>query len=102
MSARVLLMRLSCRTSAKGVEYLSGFLGCARVVAFKAKETDKFGNAQWAIYFAEPEPKNAQQRSQPTTSAVPQDDPSAWSKQRRDAYQNELAARFQPDEEIPF
>jgi N-dimethylarginine dimethylaminohydrolase len=31
---RVLLMTLSERTSAKGIEYLSGWLGRARVVAF--------------------------------------------------------------------
>jgi hypothetical protein len=58
MSARVLLMRLSCRTSAKGLEYTSGFLGCARVVAFKAKEQDKFGNEQWEVFVSEPEPKS--------------------------------------------
>jgi hypothetical protein len=59
-SPRVLLMRLSCRTSAKGNEYLSGYLGAARVIAFKAKEPDKFGNPQWEVFVAEPEPKGDQ------------------------------------------
>jgi hypothetical protein len=54
---RVLLMRLSCRTSVKGTEYLSGFLGAARLVGFKSKEPDKYGNEQWEIYAQEPEPK---------------------------------------------
>jgi hypothetical protein len=49
------LLRLSCRTSAKGAEYLSGFLGCARVVAFKAKEPDKYGNEQWEVFVSEPD-----------------------------------------------
>jgi hypothetical protein len=53
---RVLLMRLSIRESAKGTPYLSGFLGCARVVAFKGK----FGNAVWEVFVAEPQPKGDQ------------------------------------------
>jgi hypothetical protein len=57
MSARVLLLTLSERTSAKGVAYMSGFLGKARVVAFKAKEPDKYGNPQWELYVHEHEPK---------------------------------------------
>jgi hypothetical protein len=72
---RVLLMRLSCRTSAKGSEYLSGFLGCARVVAFKAKEPDRSGNEQWEVYLSEPEPKDGQ-RQQPTRGQ------STWNRAR--------------------
>jgi hypothetical protein len=72
MSARVLLMRLSCRTSSKGREYLSGYLGCSRVVAFKAAEPDKFGNEQWEVYVAEPEPKGeAEQRQAPRQEQAP-------------------------------
>ena len=40
---RVLLMRLSERTSARGNAYLSGWLGKASVVAFRG-EPDKHGN----------------------------------------------------------
>jgi hypothetical protein len=54
MTARVLLLRLSCRTSAKGAEYLSGFLACP-CVAFKAKEPDKYGNEQWEVFVSEPD-----------------------------------------------
>jgi hypothetical protein len=53
---RVLLMTLSCRTSAKGNSYLAGWLGKASVVAF-AGEPDKFGNPTWDVFLAEPEPK---------------------------------------------
>jgi hypothetical protein len=54
---RLLLMQLSERTSAKGTAYLSGWLGKARLVGFKAKELDPYGNPQWEIYAAEPEQK---------------------------------------------
>ena len=40
---RVLLLTLSRRTSAKGREYLSGYLGKTSVVGFPG-EPDKFGN----------------------------------------------------------
>ncbi len=53
---RVLLTRLSVRTSAKGREYLSGWLGKASVVGFKG-EPDKYGNEAWDLYLSEPEPK---------------------------------------------
>jgi hypothetical protein len=70
-SPRVLLMRLSCRTSSRGREYLSGFLGCARVVAFKAKELDRFGNEQWEVFVAEP-PQRDQPRQRPERRDQPQ------------------------------
>lgn len=52
--ARVHLMTLSVRTSGKGTEYLSGYLGKARVVGFMG-EPDKYGNLTWNIYVSEPE-----------------------------------------------
>jgi hypothetical protein len=54
---RVLLTKLSVRTSAKGREYLAGYLGKASVVGFKAAEPDKFGNPVWDIFACEPEPR---------------------------------------------
>jgi hypothetical protein len=62
---RVLLMRLSCRTSAKGTEYLSGYLGLARVVAFRGRELDRYGNETWDVYLSEPEPKPEQRPDLP-------------------------------------
>ena len=55
--AKVLLMQLSERTSAKGLRYLSGFLGKAKLVAFLDQEPDKFGNPQWSVYASEPPPR---------------------------------------------
>jgi len=88
---RVLLMTLSERTSAKGTSYMSGFLGRARVVAFKSKELDKYGNPQWELFVSEPEPRPEQPsgfrgdraRRQPTpagaTRAVaPSEPPQGW------------------------
>jgi hypothetical protein len=55
--ARVLLMQLSERTSAKGNRYLSGFLGRASVVAFLDEEPDKRGNPCWSVFVSTPEPR---------------------------------------------
>jgi hypothetical protein len=54
---RVLLMRLSERTSGKGNRYLSGWLGKASVVAFQAEEPDKWGNPVWDVFVSTPEPR---------------------------------------------
>jgi hypothetical protein len=116
---RVLLMRLSIRASAKGTEYLSGFLGCARVVAFKAKEPDKYGNEQWEVYVAEPEPKGEQAtaprrdlpvRGQGTWDRARDHDMPTGSTvvhrvERRDPrleYAEQVVRDFQADEELPF
>jgi hypothetical protein len=55
---RVLLTKLSIRTSAKGNTYLSGRLGQAHLVGFKG-EPDKFGNDVWDVYVSEPDPRPA-------------------------------------------
>ncbi len=57
---RVLLTRLSVRTSAKGRQYLAGWLGKASVVAFKG-EPDKYGDEAWDLYLSEPEPRDGRQ-----------------------------------------
>jgi hypothetical protein len=65
---RVLLMTLAERTSGKGNVYLAGWLGKARLVGFKAKEPDRYGNEVWEIYAQEPEPK-ADSDQAPTRNA---------------------------------
>jgi hypothetical protein len=50
------LMTLSVRTSGKGRDYMVGWLGQAKVLAF-AGEPDKFGNATWDVSLAQPEPR---------------------------------------------
>jgi hypothetical protein len=54
---RVLLLTLAERTSAKGTVYLAGWLGKARLVGFKSKEPDQFGNPTWEVYAQAPEPR---------------------------------------------
>jgi hypothetical protein len=54
---RVLLMQLSECVSSKGSRYLSGFLGKASVVAFEAKEPDRFGRKCWDVFVSTPRPK---------------------------------------------
>ena len=56
---RVLLMRLSERTSGKSNAYLSGWLGKARLVGFRG-EADEHGNRTWNVYAAEPTPRPGQ------------------------------------------
>ena len=60
-SPRVLLTTLSVRVSAKGRQYLSGWLGKASVVAFEG-QPDEHGNPTWDVFLAEPEPRNGPQR----------------------------------------
>ncbi len=76
---RVLLTTLSIRTSARGNEYLSGFLGKARVVGFPG-EADRYGNPTWDLYLAEPEqrdaPAGASSRPMSRSSARPRPEPS--------------------------
>lgn len=60
---RVLMAELSIRTSSSGNEYLSGLLGKARVIAFKAKERDRYGNEVWQIYLQTPEPRDGNSSS---------------------------------------
>jgi hypothetical protein len=116
---RVLLMRLSIRESARGTEYLSGFLGAAGVVAFKAKEPDRYDNEQWEVYVAEPEPndKDGQRRDlsvrgQSTWDRArdhdfPIGETRVHKAERRDPRQEhieDLARRFdeRPPDEVPF
>jgi hypothetical protein len=54
---RVLLLRLAERTSARGTKYLSGLLGLASVVAFEAREPDKFGQRAWDVFVSPQRPK---------------------------------------------
>jgi hypothetical protein len=56
---RVLLVKLTQKTSAQGRLYLSGWMGAARLVAFLADEQDRDGNPVqvWNVYAAEPQPK---------------------------------------------
>jgi hypothetical protein len=101
--ARVLLTRLSVRTSARGNEYLVGPLGNARLVGFKSREPDKYGNEQWELYVAEPPPKREHEPA--STDALPRGETRVHRTQRRDPREehvDELASRFQPDTEIPF
>jgi hypothetical protein len=51
---RVMLMVLSERTSSRGNTYLTGWLGKAKVIGFRGKGPDKFGNPTWEIFVAEP------------------------------------------------
>jgi hypothetical protein len=53
---KVLLVKLSQRTSGKGTIYLSGWMGSARLVGFLDKEPDKNGDPVWNVYAAEPRP----------------------------------------------
>ena len=47
------ICRLEHRTSAKGIEYFSGFLGGARVTLLKSNETGRDGHEVWHLMVAE-------------------------------------------------
>jgi hypothetical protein len=52
--SKVLLVELRERTSAKGLRYLAGWMGKARLVAF-AGEADETGHRMWSVYASEPD-----------------------------------------------
>jgi hypothetical protein len=56
---RVLLVKLTQKKSAKGMVYLSGWMGTARLVAFVSDEQDRDGNQVqvWNVYATEPQPR---------------------------------------------
>ena len=51
----MLLVELRERTSAKGLRYLAGYMGKARLVAFPS-EPDETGHRTWSVYASEPLP----------------------------------------------
>jgi hypothetical protein len=59
--SKVLVLELRERTSAKGLRYLAGWMGKARLVAF-AGEPDETGHQVWSVYASEPEPRGDVQR----------------------------------------
>ena len=70
---RVLLLTLSRRTSAKGREYLSGYLGKTSVVGFPG-EPDKFRNETWDLFVSPAPPR---QQSPPAQRGAWDDGPAA-------------------------
>ena len=111
MSApRVLLCRLSIRESSEGTPYLSGYLGCARVVAFKGRELDKFGNEVWEVFLAENDDQQRQElptrgRSTWRATELPEGQTREYRNERRDPREDrirELSERFEPDTEPGF
>ena len=64
--------RLEKRTSAKGTEYFSGFLGGARVTLLKSNETGRDGHEVWHLMVAEGKlypPRDAGSKSAATGDA---------------------------------
>jgi hypothetical protein len=55
--ARVLLVKLRERVSAKGTVWLSGWMGSAKLVGFKEAERDEYGNEVWSVYAVTPQPR---------------------------------------------
>jgi hypothetical protein len=120
---RVQLCRLFERTSQRGNRYLTGRLGAAKLIAFEARdvpEDQRYGaEAVWNVYLQAPEDDRDQRprqeilpptRGQSTWNATRDHDlpvgPTIEHRnERRDPRQEHidaLAARFEPDEEIPF
>lgn len=60
------LMTLTCRRSAKGVEYLYGFLGETEVIAFKG-DPNAWGDT-WNLFIQERAPKAPQGHGTPRHS----------------------------------
>jgi hypothetical protein len=120
---KVLLCWRFERTSAKGRRYFTGRLGSAKVIAFEERdvaEDQRYGaEAVWRVYLQAPE-DDREQRPRQQVLPPPTRGQSTWDRsrdlpvvgetrairnQRSDPRQQhiyDLAARFKPDEEVPF
>ena len=80
-NTRVLLATIWQRTSDKGNEYVSGFLGKARLIGFRGEPTAD-GVPTWDIYVQpgkEHEERKAASSARPASSS-----PRPWQQQRRE------------------
>ena len=68
---KILLATLWQRTSERGNEYLSGFLGKARIVAFRGEPTPE-GVPTWNLYLSpgKEQEEGASRAAQPRTAAA--------------------------------
>jgi hypothetical protein len=55
--AKVLVLKLRQRVSARGNAYLDGWMGQAKLLGFKEAERDEYGNEVWSVYAVTPQPK---------------------------------------------
>jgi hypothetical protein len=85
-NTKVPLLRLYSRTSAKGTEYLSGFLGLASVVAFMGE--DHNGKPCWNVSVSEARPREG--------SAAPRKQGQA-RKEHPSAREQAAASPYAPD-----
>ena len=98
-NARVLLLTLSERTSAKGRRYMSGWLGKASVVAFEAEEPDRYGNKVWEVFVSTPEPRAgdgqavADQPDRSLDSPASREGPAGGARQRGDGWKGSAYRR---------
>ena len=77
---KVLIAVLWQRTSAKGNEYLSGYLGEARVIAFRGEPTAD-GTPTWNIYL-QPGKKQEEQEGHASSARPARQQQSSWPQQR--------------------
>jgi hypothetical protein len=89
---KVLLCTLWERTSARGTQYLSGFLGKARVVAFRGPPTPD-GIETWNIFL---QPGKEQEQAEAERKAAPSRPARSEQPQRQQQRQQ------QPDPNRPF
>jgi hypothetical protein len=104
-------------TSKAGNRYFRGYVGDVEYVMFYGGEKELKSRPgetvpMWRLLVQERDPsRRPQQREQPPAAEAarghqsnqPLDDVArGWSQAERDRHTNELAAKFQPNEEIPF
>jgi hypothetical protein len=96
-SNKLLVATLWRRTSDKGNEYLSGFLGKARVIGFRGQPTAD-GIPTWDIYV---QPGKEQEERKAASSARPaSSSPRPWQQQRQEP--RAAARQPKPDPGPPF
>jgi hypothetical protein len=87
--------------------YLAGRLGNAKILGFRNHNKQSDADPDRNFFVTEPSPPRQDrpsrdtERGQASAEAV-QERADDWWEKRRAEYTKELAAKFQPDEEIPF
>jgi hypothetical protein len=99
------------RGNTEGQFYLVGRLGAAKILAFKNHRKESDADPDWNLFLTEPTPPKerrelptgGQRTYQAMRDKADEAAPAVFgSRADRDRHEQELAARFEPDTEIPF
>jgi hypothetical protein len=95
------------RRGSPGSAYWTGRLGAAKLLVFRNNRKESPDDPDFNVFITEPSPprqerpSRAAERGRATGQSL-EEVAWDWSQAERDRYTQGLAAKFKPDEEIPF